>query len=236
LRAHVSHASPNWDERPPGAVVEAVVLHYTGMPSAADALARLRDPAAKVSAHYLILEDGQLLSLVPEEHRAWHAGRSFWRGRQSLNDVAVGIELANPGHAWGYRPFPASQVKALVDLTKRIMERWQLPPEAILAHSDIAPDRKQDPGERLDWRALAEVGIGHWPKRIVPAAPCPGRASTLLELVGYGAETTASGRRHRLVAFQRRFRPQRVDGWLDPVTMGAIDAVAALCGPLRGHT
>src|SRR5918997_1559670 len=119
--------SPNLDHRPAGCAIDVLILHYTGMPSAAAALARLCDPAAKVSAHYLIDEDGTVFALVPEAERAWHAGRSWWRGRSGLNDTSVGIELANPGHEWGYRPFPAAQMEALAALARGIMARWSMP-------------------------------------------------------------------------------------------------------------
>src|SRR5690606_32120709 len=139
--------SPNADNRPSGSAIDALILHYTGMPSAAAAVNRLCDPAAKVSAHYLIDEDGSVVQLVPEERRAWHAGVSEWQGRPGLNDCSIGIELVNPGHEWGYRPFTEAQYEACIALCRAILERWPIPPGRVLAHSDVAPARKQDPGE-----------------------------------------------------------------------------------------
>ena len=135
--------------------VDMLVLHYTGMASAEAALDRLRDPAAKVSAHYLIDEDGTVVAMVPELLRAWHAGVSWWQGRAGLNDVSIGIELVNPGHEWGYRPFPDAQMAALVELAQGIVARWPIPAGRVVGHSDIAPTRKEDPGELFDWRRLA---------------------------------------------------------------------------------
>ena len=141
--------------RPPGRAIDTLVLHYTGMPSAAAALARLCDPAARVSAHYLIDEDGSVVALVPEEARAWHAGVSCWHGREQLNDTSIGIELVNPGHEWGYRRFPEPQYEACMELCRELLGRCPIPASRVLAHSDIAPDRKQDPGELFDWARLA---------------------------------------------------------------------------------
>jgi len=145
--------SPNFDDR--DQAVSIVVLHYTGMEDAASAIARLRDPEARVSCHYLIAEDGQVLRMVPEEKRAWHAGQSYWRGLQGLNAASIGIEIVNPGHEFGYRPFTPQQMDALVPLLADIVERHQVPPANIVGHSDIAPARKQDPGELFDWALLA---------------------------------------------------------------------------------
>ena len=146
-----------------GAAVDTLILHYTGMPSAAAALERLCDPAAAVSAHYLIDEDGSTTRLVPEERRAWHAGASIWAGRARLNDCSIGIELVNPGHEWGYRPFTEAQYASCIALCRAILERWPIPPHRVLAHSDVAPERKQDPGELFDWARLGAAGIGLWP-------------------------------------------------------------------------
>lgn len=222
------HLSPNWDERAQGSAIRHVVLHYTGMPSAAAALARLCDPAAKVSAHYLIDEDGTIRLLVPETKRAWHAGRSAWAGLSGLNDWSIGIELANPGHEWGYRPFPARQVAALAELCGDIRARRRLPAAAIVAHADIAPNRKEDPGELLDWPALAAQGIGIWPERSEPCPVDPLRARRLLARIGYVLAEPGVTFVQAVTAFQRRFRPWRVDGALDPETMGRLAAVAGL--------
>lgn len=222
------HLSPNWDERAEGAAVEHVVLHYTGMPTSAAALARLCDPAAKVSAHYLIDEDGTVRLLVPEAKRAWHAGRSAWAGRAGLNDWSVGIELVNPGHEWGYRQFPARQIAALTELCRDLLTRHRLPPAAVVGHADISPNRKEDPGELLDWRALAMDGIGVWPERCEPRAVDPLLARRLLARIGYALTQPGVTFVQVVTAFQRRFRPSRVDGALDPETMGRLAAVAAL--------
>jgi N-acetylmuramoyl-L-alanine amidase len=160
--------SPNFDERlsPP----DMVVLHYTGMETGEAALVRMRDPKAKVSAHYMIEEDGRLYRLVPEERRAWHAGVSFWKSERNLNQVSIGIELVNPGHDFGYRPFPEAQIAVLIDLLADIRERWDVPDGRILGHSDVAPDRKIDPGELFPWARLAAAGHGLW----VEPPPSPG--------------------------------------------------------------
>ena len=156
-----SRHSPNQDER--GAPIDMLVLHYTGMQSAEAALDRLCDPAAKVSSHYDITEDGAVHALVPEEKRAWHAGLSFWAGIRNVNASSIGIELVNPGHEFGYRAFPAVQIAALKDLAGGILSRHSIPASRVLGHSDVAPARKEDPGELFPWEALAASGIGLWP-------------------------------------------------------------------------
>jgi N-acetylmuramoyl-L-alanine amidase len=223
--------SPNFDDRPSGGAIDALILHYTGMPSAAAALDRLCDPDAKVSAHYLIAEDGSVVQLVPEEHRAWHAGVSEWQGRARLNDCSIGLELVNPGHEWGYRPFTEAQYAACIELCRAILARWPIPPGRVLAHSDVAPARKQDPGELFDWPRLAAAGIGLWP-RLGAGAPRPvDQLQSELARLGYGV--APSGRLDeatRLVvrAFQRRFRPARVDGRPDRATLAHLDGLLAL--------
>lgn len=224
--------SPNHDERPPGAAVDLVVLHYTGMVSARAALDRLRDPAARVSAHYLIDEDGTIVAMVPEIRRAWHAGVSWWRGRAGLNDVSLGIELVNPGHEWGYRPFPEPQVKALIDLALDVRRRWGVLADGIVAHSDVAPTRKEDPGELLDWERLARAGLGRWPATAPPREPDTAEAARALSAIGYPLEPQGVPFAAALRAFQRRYRPAAVDGVLDAETMGRLVAVAAL--PIEG--
>jgi N-acetylmuramoyl-L-alanine amidase len=223
--------SPNADDRPPGCAIDALVLHYTGMPSAAAALERLCDPAAGVSAHYLIDEDGSVVQMVPEARRAWHAGASSWAGRPRLNDVSIGIELVNPGHEWGYRPFTEAQYRAVIALCRSVLARWPIPPRRVLAHSDIAPERKQDPGELFDWARLGAQGIGLWP-RAGAGAPRP-VARLQAELAGFGYGVPRSGRLDRatrgvITAFQRRFRPARVDGVPDQETRGRLDGLLAL--------
>ena len=224
--------SPNFDQRraPP----DMIVLHYTGMVSGEAALARLRDPEAKVSAHYLVEEDGRVFSLVAEERRAWHAGVSFWRGETDVNAVSIGIELVNPGHEWGYRPFPDKQIGALLVLLQDVRERWDVPNGRILGHSDVAPDRKQDPGELFPWKWLAEAGHGLWLEP--PAAPGPplglgdegtGVFALQAGLTRLGYDSTPSGqfddRTQAIVtAFQRHWRPDRVDGVADGETRARL--------------
>ena len=172
--------SPNFDARPPGARIDMLVLHYTGMVSAEAAIERLCDPAAKVSAHYLIDEDGAVRRLVDENHRAWHAGEASWRGKSDINARSLGIELVNPGHEFGYRPFPEAQMAALEALAQDILARHTIEARNVVGHSDVAPRRKTDPGELFDWRRLAEAGIGLWPgKPPTPASCWPITAMTL---------------------------------------------------------
>ena len=224
--------SPNHDARPDGAPVDMLILHYTGMASGAAAIARLRDPEAKVSAHYVVEEDGRILRLVPEDRRAWHAGVSHWRGETGLNARSIGIEVVNPGHEHGYRPFPALQMAALCDLCLDILARHPIPPRHVLAHSDIAPDRKEDPGELFDWEGLARNGVGLWPTDesvLWPAAEkcAPGDPAALLAAIGYRADLPQPV---LLRAFQRHWRPERVDGIADDATLARLAAVAAACG------
>ena len=184
-----------------------LVLHYTGMVSAQAALARLCDSEAKVSAHYTVDEDGTVYALVPEDRRAWHAGLSFWAGIRDVNAHSIGIELVNPGHEFGYRPFPAAQIAALKDLTQGILQRHAIPAWNVVGHSDVAPARKDDPGELFPWEALAQDGIGLWPT----ASASTVGADALLWL-GYDPEASQE---KRIVAFQRHFRPKKIDGFWD---------------------
>ncbi len=226
--------SPNHDARPEGRAVDILLLHYTGMRSAAEALDRLCDPAAKVSAHYLIEEEGAVWRLVPEARRAWHAGVASWAGAGDINARSIGIELVNPGHEFGYRAFPEPQMAALETLARGILARHPIPPRRVLGHSDVAPLRKEDPGELFDWPRLAAAGIGVWPQDpCVEDGPAPdlGRLQADLARYGYGiaptgrldAETTAV-----VTAFQRHFRPARVDGVPDPGTAARLAALLAL--------
>jgi N-acetylmuramoyl-L-alanine amidase len=224
--------SPNLDARlqPP----DMIILHYTGMPTGAEALARLRDPAAQVSAHYLIEEDGQVFVLVPEERRAWHAGVSFWKGERNLNGVSIGIEMVNPGHDWGYRAFPDAQVESLLELVGGIRSRWSVPDARILAHSDVAPDRKLDPGELFPWKRLAEAGHGLWaePEPAPGAALAAGAESTAVfalqaGLTRLGYDCAPSGVYDEVTtttvsAFQRHWRPGGVDGVADGETRARL--------------
>jgi N-acetylmuramoyl-L-alanine amidase len=198
--------SPNHDDRR-GRAVDMLVLHYTGMQSAAAALDRLCDPAAKVSAHYTIDEAGRVYAHVPEERRAWHAGRSFWAGEGDINACSIGIELVNPGHEFGYRPFAAPQIQSLVGLAKEIVGRHAIAAARILGHSDVAPARKDDPGELFPWQRLAGEGLGLWPR---PATIARGAE----DLPRFGYDPSAPQEK-LILAFQRHFRPQKLDGVWD---------------------
>ncbi len=200
--------------------ISMLVLHYTGMPSAEMALARLCDPASKVSAHYCIEEDGRVHSLVAEDKRAWHAGVSCWRGQGDVNAASIGIEIVNPGHEFGYRPFPAAQMKSVVSLCRDIVSRHTISPRNVVGHSDIAPRRKQDPGELFDWKLLADAGVGLW----IDAGESRGGESGSFQdkLTEYGYHITGDPEQLRYVvtAFQRHFRPHLINGkWDDECTV-----------------
>lgn len=208
---HREVPSPNWNTRK--LPVSMVVLHYTGMESGTAALERLCDPAAEVSAHYMIDEDGTVTRLVDEDKRAWHAGRSYWRGETDLNSASVGIELVNPGHEFGYRPFPDAQMEALLPLLADIVKRHGIAPVNVVGHSDIAPARKTDPGELFDWDTLARY-------RLALAKPKPrmrlvfdndGAFFLALERLGYDISDGPAAIR----AFERRWRPHRITGEID---------------------
>jgi N-acetylmuramoyl-L-alanine amidase len=223
--------SANFDARPGSGGVDMLILHYTGMRTAQEALDRLCDPTAKVSAHYLIDEDGTVWHLVDEGKRAWHAGLSSWRGRSDINGASIGIELVNPGHEFGYRPFPDAQMASLELLAQEILRRHKVPPRHVLGHSDIAPLRKQDPGALFDWGRLGRAGIGLWPDfnagGIAPETTAA--LQTALATIGYAcpqsgaldAETQAV-----VTAFQRHFRPARCDGVADAETRRRIAILA----------
>jgi N-acetylmuramoyl-L-alanine amidase len=203
-----------------------LVLHYTGMTSAAAALERLCDPAAKVSAHYLIDEDGAVLALVDEARRAWHAGVSQWRGHRDINDRSVGIELVNPGHEHGYRRFPEPQMAALIVLSRAIVARHAIAARNVVGHSDIAPDRKSDPGELFDWKRLADAGIGLWPDEGQAKDRAEGRVGQIPAMLRrFGYDTAGTG---VLAAFQRHFRPARIDGAGDPESARLLAGLMAL--------
>lgn len=225
----IDRPSPNRGPRPPGAAVDMVVLHYTGMRTAAAALARLRDPKARVSAHYMIDEDGGVARLVDENLRAWHAGAAHWAGRTDINDRSIGIELVNPGHEHGYRPFPEPQMTALEALLGGVVARHAVPPARVLGHSDVAPARKADPGELFDWPRLARLGLALDPPMIAGAAAA-GDARKLLSEIGYDPAAPLAA---VVAAFQRRFAPDRLSGRLDQRTLGAILAVHRAGPPPR---
>lgn len=223
--------SPNHEERRLGAP-DMLILHYTGMVSAAAALERLCDPVARVSAHYIVEEDGTVWRLVAEERRAFHAGESGWLGRRDINSHSIGLEIVNPGHEFGYRPFPEPQIRAVEELCRGIVARWRIPPRLVLGHSDVAPHRKQDPGELFPWRRLAESGIGLWPDFAAAAPPLDGMAPLQEALAAYGYDLPVTGARDTrteqvLIAFQRHFRPERCDGVADDETRRRIALVAA---------
>ena len=225
--------SPNHGPRPPKCPISLLVLHYTGMVSAEVALARLCDPHSGVSAHYLVTEEGTVYSLVPEERRAWHAGHSCWRGIHDINSYSIGIEMVNPGHEWGYHSFPAVQIRAVSRLAQEIMQYYSIFPGDLVGHSDIAPMRKKDPGEFFPWQALAHANIGLWHNLSYTDRLRPDRSLALrfLRVIGYAVSSGVGlTRLERAVirAFQRRYRPDCVDGALDGQTMARIVAMARL--------
>jgi N-acetylmuramoyl-L-alanine amidase len=228
MRAIVDRPSPNFNER--SARVDLLILHYTGMPTAEGALARLCDPAAKVSAHYTIDEDGTVYRHVAEDKRAWHAGASYWAGARDINDRSVGIELINPGHEFGYRAFPEPQIAALIALAREIVARHAIPAARVLGHSDVAPTRKIDPGELFPWPRLAAEGLGLWvgaPRLDVSRSIQVPDLQADLAAIGYECPASGvldEGTRAAIAAFQRHFRPREVSGIPD----GETSAIAAL--------
>jgi N-acetylmuramoyl-L-alanine amidase len=238
-----SMPSPNHDARSAAtaSTIDMLVLHYTGMISAKAAVDRLRDPQARVSSHYVVDEDGTVLQLVDEERRAWHAGVSSWRGMTGLNDRSIGIEIVNPGHEWGYRAFPALQMAAVCDLCLAILARHRLPARNVVAHSDIAPARKQDPGELFDWPGLAANGVGLFPAG-VPDLGTGGAVRDgaglrdvrkALTAIGYDVApegTLDPALSTVLRAFQRHWRGETVNGQADAGTLARLLAVARAVG------
>ena len=216
--------SPNYDERTAGAPVDILVFHYTGMETATAALTRLRDPAARASAHYLIDEDGRIDALVDERYRAWHAGVSYWRGETDVNGRSVGVELVNPGHEFGYRPYPDVQMAAVAELAQDILERHPIPARNVVGHSDVAPARKTDPGEFFDWRSFAEKGIGLWPEEADMLDMDSDRLARMLADFGYDPSDFSAA----VKAFQRHFRPARVNGRIDPETARRVAGLTAM--------
>ena len=208
---HREVPSPNFNARQ--LPVNMVVLHYTGMETAEAALARMCDPAAEVSAHYMIDEDGTVTQLVDEAQRAWHAGKSYWRGVTDVNSASVGIELVNPGHEFGYRPFPEAQLEALLPLLADIVKRHDVPRANVVGQSDIAPARKQDPGELFPWEDLARhrlaLPVPDLKMRLIYDNP----GAFILALERFGYDIT--DQRAAIAAFQRRFRPRIIDGEVD---------------------
>ncbi len=217
--------SPNSDERAADMPIDMLVIHYTGMETAAAALSRLTDAAAKVSAHYLIEEDGTVWQLVDEARRAWHAGAAHWRGWTDINGRSVGIELVNPGHQFGYRPFPEAQMASLIPLAADILARHPIPARNVVGHADVAPRRKADPGELFDWQRLAAAGIGIWPAESDTCDVDANAVVARLAAVGYEVVDPVA----TLRAFQRHFRPARVNGRIDfetaRILQGLIEAL-----------
>lgn len=211
-----SFPSPHFDERTHNP--DMILIHYTDMVSAKAALDWLVNPASRVSAHYLIEEGGKIYTLVDEAKRAWHAGESFWQGKTGVNDFSIGIELVNPGHSYGYVPFPKVQIASLIALCHQIKERWAIPPSRILGHSDVAPRRKQDPGHLFPWKKLCEEGLGIWPS--FPAEPVSDVAQTLAD-IGYETLSLSAA----IAAFQRHFQPHKVDGKSDEETRRLLSAL-----------
>jgi N-acetylmuramoyl-L-alanine amidase len=232
--------SPNIEPRHGGMKPDMIVLHYTGMESASAACAWLRDPKSGVSCHYLVDEEGVVVQMVDEEMRAWHAGLSSWRGASDINTRSIGIEIQNPGHSQGYPDFPDAQMAGVIMLCHDILGRHEIPSRNIVAHSDVAPGRKVDPGEKFSWDRLHQKGIGHW---VEPAAIIPGPAlqlggggeaveevQTLLSRYGYGI--AASGEYDAAMqtvvsAFQRHFRTARIDGIADASTIETLKRLVA---------
>ena len=235
--------SPNHGERVNGGPIDMIVLHYTGMPEAERALRWLCDPESAVSCHYFVFEDGRIAQLVDEERRAWHAGTSFWAGETDINSRSIGIEISNPGHEFGYVPFPDVQVDAVIALCRDILTRHVIPPPRILAHCDVAPLRKADPGELFPWDRLHRAGIGTW---LSPEAADRGPVLQIgdagaavedlkrrLNAYGYGVEPGPEFTAQTaavVTAFQRHFRPAQVDGVADPSVRKTLDR---LLGEMR---
>ncbi len=233
--------SPNFAPRKEGRAPDMLLLHYTGMESAEGALAWLTAPEAQVSSHYLVDEQGRVTQMVREEMRAWHAGKAHWAGESDINSCAIGIEIHNPGHEFGYADFPGPQMDAVEALCLDIFSRHKIPPQRVLAHSDVAPQRKRDPGEKFDWQRLAKAGIGLW----VQPEPIgsddglgPGdegdevnTLQTALRSFGYGLDASGSYDEATLSvvrAFQRHWRPDRVDGLADASTIRTLDRLLAM--------
>ena len=232
----VSVVSPSSSHDEREEEIDILLLHYTGMPSAEEAVARLCDPGSKVSCHYLIHEDGRIVQMVPEERRAWHAGLSNWEGETDVNSRSIGIEIHNPGHEHGYRDFPDAQIEAVIALGLDICARHNIPRNRVLAHSDVAPRRKEDPGEKFPWDRLFAAKLGHWQK----PAPLTTQGDTFFEgdegepveeiqslfsIYGYGLEISGvfdAQTKAVATAFQRHFRQEKVDGIVDPSTIATI--------------
>ncbi len=235
----VQRPSPNFNERVGVDGPDILLMHYTGMQSCEAAVQRLTDPAARVSSHYTIDEDGTVYVHVDESLRAWHAGVSHWRGETDINSRSIGIEIVNPGHEFGYRAFPDVQIDAVIELSKGILSRHRIPPRNVIAHSDIAPGRKEDPGELFPWKRLAGEGIGIWVEAQADMGESlsPGdrgdavhALQTDLAVYGYGIDPTGdyeARTRDVVIAFQRHFRPAKFDGVADAQTQDVLRRLLA---------
>jgi N-acetylmuramoyl-L-alanine amidase len=242
MQINHSYPSPNFDDRANQAV-DMLVMHYTDMPSHKQALARLCDAQAKVSAHYLIAKNGEVFAMVDEAKRAWHAGVSHWRGHDNINARSIGIELCNPGHSGGYVDFPEAQMDALLALCKAILARHEIPARNVQGHSDIAFLRKQDPGECFNWAWLAQHGVGFFPRyagRVPDIKPClPGeksdgvmRLQQSLASWGYGLKTDgfyADATTKCVIAFQRHYTPESISGCWDAHCAALLQALHEAC-------
>src|ERR1700748_2174709 len=230
--------STNHCERNKGRLPDMILLHYTGMPDVEGAIARLCTAGTEVSAHYIVLEDGRIVQCVPEAKRAWHAGVSSWAGEEDINSCSIGVEIINRGHDWGYPDYPLRQIAAVIALCRGIMLRRKVPAHRVLAHSDVAPARKKDPGEKFPWHSLANSGVGHW---VQPAPIVRGESLKLgsvsgdvenlqhaLARYGYGVPVTGkydTATTEVVTAFQRHFRPANVDGIADHSTVSTLHAL-----------
>jgi len=232
--------SPNHSARKGGARPNMIILHYTGMEGAEAALERLCDRKAEVSSHYFVFENGRVFQLVPEKRRAWHAGVSSWEGDTDINSRSIGVEIVNPGHDYGYPSFPAAQIKGLIALCRDIVRRNRIRADRVLAHSDVAAARKRDPGEKFPWQRLSEAGVGLWVRpstiRSGGVLKAGNRGEAILDLqrslASYGYGLAASGvydpaTRNIVGAFQRHFRPARVDGIADQSTLHTLARLLA---------
>jgi len=239
----ISKPSPNFNERPQGQIPDLLLLHYTGMKTGAEALERMRDPAAKVAAHYMIETDGTVYQLVAEDKRAWHAGISSWQGETDINGCSIGIEIVNPGHEFGYQAFPDGQMQSVATLCKAIIQKYSIRADRVLGHSDVAPDRKMDPGEKFNWQWLASEGVGLWPKDTQENTVHENDKITLkygdvgvqvdalqaqMTAIGYGLDVSSRYDRmteYGVAAFQRHWRQQKVSGVADGETQNLIEAI-----------
>jgi len=240
FRKAIVQPSPNHGERAGGRKPDMILLHYTGMPTPEGALEWLCRVESQVSCHYFVHENGDIVQLVPEQRRAWHAGKSVWHGDSDINSLSIGIEIANAGHPGGLPDYPKAQIEAVIELCRDCGERWSIPSERVLGHSDVAPRRKLDPGENFPWDDLYQAGIGHW---VAPRPITGGRffqrgdqgqpveaLQSMLSLYGYGTEITgefSDKMAGELEAFQRHFRPERVDGIADFSTIDTLHRLLA---------